>query len=177
MSEPEPDQPAVIKRPRAAQPGSGRPRSGRRGSLGPLLAFVIASVVLALAAGGVYRYRQRTAPDQGTPITSVHYFLTAVLVDHDTDAAGRVVCKGWTGEAGMTAMEGAVDPDVVRVTWDTPAVVRESDAGVQIQVRLRFRYPDDVTPSGEHYWIFDVADQGGWRVCGARPLPGPVATP
>lgn len=133
--------------------------------------------MLALAAGGVYLYNRRTAPDQGTPTTSVNHFLTAVLVDHDTDAAGRVVCKGWTGETGMTAMEGAVDPDVVRVTWDTPTVVRESEDTVQIQVRLRFRYPDDVAPSGEHYWIFDVANQGGWRICGARPLLQAVATP
>lgn len=159
------------------EPGSGRQRAARRGAVGPLLAFVIASVVLALAAGGLYLYRQRTAPDQGTPITSVHHFLTAVLVDRDADAAGRVVCKGWTGETGMTAMEGAVDPDVVRVTWDIPVVVRESEEGVQIQVRLRFRYADDVAPSGEHYWVFDVVDQGGWRICGARPLVSPVATP
>src|SRR5262245_60872005 len=149
----------------------------RRSTLGPVLAFAIGGLVLALIAGGVYLYRHRTAPDQGTPTTSVDHFLTAVLVDHDTGAAGRVVCRGWTGDAGMTAMEGAVDPDVVRVTWDTPAVVRESEGAVQVQVRLRFRYGDDVTPSGEDYWIFDVADQEGWRVCGARPLPQPVATP
>ena len=153
----------------------GRPR--RRPTLGPVLAFAIGGLVLALATGGLYLYHRRTAPDQGTPTTSVDHFLTAVLVDHDTRAAGRVVCRGWTGDAGMTAMEGAVDPDVVRVTWDTPAVVRESGGAVQVQVRLRFRYGDDVTPSGEHYWIFDVADQDGWRVCGARPLPQPVATP
>jgi hypothetical protein len=142
-----------------------------------VLAFAIAGLVLALATGGVYVYQQRTGPDQGTPVTSVDHFLTAVLVDHDADAAGRVVCKGWSGETGMAAMEGAVDPDVVRVTWDTPAVVRESEQSVQIQVRLRFRYADDVAPSGEHYWIFDVTDQGGWRICGARPLLQPVAAP
>lgn len=176
MSEPQPEvDPSV---PGGSDPASA-PTSGagprvaapnRRTSLVPLLVFAIVGFVLAAVATGVYFYDRATQPDRSTPTVTVDRFLKATLVDHSGTAADAFVCDDWTGDEALGAMEAAVDPDVVRVTWDAPAIVRDDTETAQVQVRLRFRYPDDVSPSGERYWVFDLAEQKGWRVCGARAL-------
>lgn len=126
--------------------------------------------MLAGAATAVYFYDQATQPDRSTPTVTVDKFLKVTLIDHSGNAANEFVCDDWTGAEGLAAMEAAVDPDVVRVTWDAPELVRNDEDSAQVQVRLRFRYPDDISPSGERHWVFDLVEQDGWRVCGARPL-------
>jgi len=136
----------------------------RRTSLVPLLVFAIVGFVLAAVATGVYFYDRATQPDRSTPTVTVQQFMAAVFLQNDTKGVEQFICDRWALDDAVSWTQGLADPEA-RVSWDTVVTIAESEDDARVTARVRFRYRDDVAPSGEQQWRFDLVDENGWRVC------------
>ena len=134
----------------------------------PIVIFAIVGVASALLATGLFIYNKAVEPDRSTPTVSVRQMLTAVFIDENSTQAELFVCKDWSADQAIQAMKSQMDPDA-RVSWGTVETVESSGSRAKVDVRMRFRYPEDVSPSGERRWTFDMVNESGWRVCGAHP--------
>ncbi|WP_344080865.1 hypothetical protein [Luedemannella helvata] len=130
--------------------------------------FAVIGVASALLATGVFVYQKATEPDRSTPTASVQQMLTAMFVEEDAAKVGLFICSDWTAEEATSAVKGQMDSEA-RVSWGSMTTAETSGDRAQVEVRMLFRYPEDVTPSGQRYWTFDVINASGWRVCGAHP--------
>jgi hypothetical protein len=133
----------------------------------------VAGVVLALAAGGLYVYRQSAptsaARAQATPEETVREFLSAVFLAKDPQRVRAVVCSSWDPDNAITRTTAAVDK-TAKVSWDEVVVVSSTDGRASVKARLGLRLPDDIQPSVHQDWRFSLVDENGWRVCEARPF-------
>jgi len=132
--------------------------------LGSLLIFAIVGFALALAATGLYVYDRATQPDRSTPTVTVQQFMGAVFLQDDASTVKQFVCDRWAPGDAITWTRGLADPEA-HVSWDTVIAITESEDDARVTARVRFRYRDDVAPSGEQQWRFDLVDENGWRVC------------
>jgi hypothetical protein len=132
------------------------------------LIFAILGVLAALVVGGAYVYREYTGRSQLTPEQTVDEFLTAVFA-RNTERVGAVVCDGWDPEQAIRRTRGAI-PVGANVTWDRIRVLTVDDdrAVVRATLGLRPFYDEEVSDTVQ--WTFNLVDEGGWRVCEARPL-------
>ena len=129
-----------------------------------LLIFAIAGFVLALAATGIYFYDRATQPDRSTPTVTVQQFMGAVFLQGDASKVKQFVCDRWAPGDAISWTKALADPEA-RVSWDTVVAISETEDDARVTARVRFRYHDDVAPSGEQQWRFDLVDENGWRVC------------
>ena len=144
---------------RAAGPNRGR---------APLI-FAVIGVLIALAAGGVYVFRQTTAPPPRTPEQTVTEFLSAIFLAADAQRAEGVVCQSWSGEDAVARTLKEIPTDA-HVSWDGLNIVSQSETKVTVRARLGLRLRDDNKPSAFEQWRFNLVQENGWRVCEARPL-------
>ena len=140
------------------------PRSGRAA-----IVFAVIGVFIALAAGGVYVFRQATAPPPRTPEETVVEFLSAVFLSADADRAADVVCQSWSGPDAVSRTTKEI-PSQAHVSWDQLSIVAQSESKVTVKARLGLRLPDDRQPSSFEQWRFNLVQEHGWRVCEARPF-------
>ena len=147
-----------------------QPSKGRKAArtILPIVLFAVIGVASALLATGVFVYQKATEPDRSTPVISTDAFLHAVFVEESDDRVGLYTCADWPAPTASKEMKAQIDPEA-KVSWERLTVVGSVDERATIEVRMLFRYPEDVTPSGERYWTFDLVNVGGWRVCGAHP--------
>jgi hypothetical protein len=139
---------------------------------GPLIAGVLALVVLLCAGGGVSAWLLLRNVESGDgapePVAAVTAFLTAVYTDKDADRAAGLVC----GEARDTD-EIAKKVDEVRAyedkyesprfEWEDPKVNEQNDERAVVSVKLRMVTADEKT--AEQQLIFTVVKKTGWWVC------------
>jgi hypothetical protein len=132
------------------------------------LIFAILGVLAALVVGGAYVYREYTGRSQLTPEQTVDEFLTAVFA-RNTERVGAVVCDGWDPEQAIRRTRAAI-PVGANVTWDRIRVLSADDdrAVVRATLGLLPFYDEEVSDTVQ--WTFNLVDEGGWRVCEARPL-------
>ena len=133
------------------------------------LIFALLGVVVALAAGGFYVFRQVEKPPALTPEETVSAFLSAVFLSADPQKAATVVCSNWNPADAIVRTTSAV-PEDAHVSWGDLRVVTTGDARVTVRGILGVRMPDDLRPSSFVQWRFTLVDESGWRVCEARPL-------
>jgi hypothetical protein len=131
--------------------------------------FAVLSVVVALAAGGLYLLRQVDKPPSLTPEETVSAFLSAVFLSADPQKASSVVCSNWDPAEAITRTTKAV-PAGARVSWGDLKVVTNTESRATVRGSLGIRMPDDSRPSSFVQWRFTLVDEDGWRVCEARPL-------
>jgi hypothetical protein len=131
--------------------------------------FAIAGIVIALLAGGLYAYRDRTAAPVRTPEETVREFLVGVFVAADPERVRRVVCAGWDPADVITRTVGEVGWDV-HVSWDGFATVVSFEGRTTIRARLGIRRAGEQQPGSYQQWRFNLVDEEGWRVCEARPF-------
>lgn len=134
----------------------------------PILVFAVVGVGAAVLATGAFIYQKATEPDRSTPTASLQQMLTAMFVADDPAQISLFLCSDWTAEEATDSVKGQMDP-TAKVSWGSMATVDLSDKRATVEVRMLFRYPEDVTPSGERYWTFEAVNDGGWRVCGGHP--------
>lgn len=142
--------------------------AGRGHGRAPIV-FAVIGVIVALAAGGVYVFRQSTAPPARTPQETVVEFLSAVFLAADPQRADNVVCRNWSGVDAVTRTTKEI-PAQAHVSWDDLNIISQSDSKVTLKARLGLRMPDDRQPSSFQQWRFNLVQENGWRVCEARPL-------
>jgi hypothetical protein len=151
----------------------GKPRNRR---LRLWLAMGLGIVVL-LCLGGVgvaiSLYDGATKIQRSEPDAVADSFLRAYLVNRDDKEAALFMCK----EGGNFAQISAFRADIVsreqkfsiavRVSW-TSLVVNTvgNDATVTTSI---VRAISDGTERTSDPWQLALIDQGGWRVCGAKP--------
>ncbi len=144
-----------------------QPQTRQKGRA-PLI-FALLGVIVALVAGGLYVTRQIDGPQRRTPEETVNEFLSAVFLGTDPERTGAVVCKSWEPNEAIVRTREAV-PDGAHVSWDEVKVASTSDGRTTVRARLGLRLSDDSRPSSFEQWRFTLVDEGGWRVCEARPL-------
>ena len=147
-----------------------QPSKGRKAArtILPIVLFAVIGVASALLATGVFVYQKATEPDRSTPTVSVQQLLTTIFVDEDVTRTDLFVCSGWSGEQATSAIKQEIDSKA-SVSWEGVKQTENHGDQATVEARLLFRYPEDVTPSGQRYWTFDLVNEGGWRVCAARP--------
>jgi hypothetical protein len=132
--------------------------------------FAVLGVLVALAAGGFYVYRQQVeAPVARTPEETVVAFLNAVFTAANPSEVGQVVCSNWDPDDAMTRTVAAV-PEDANVSWADVALVIEREERATVRGYLYFRMPGDTSPGSRAQWRFNLVDENGWRVCDAVPL-------
>jgi hypothetical protein len=158
--------PAVVPSTASPPPAPAPPVRRRRWPLVILLAVLVTAIIVVTA--GVYLYTKVTEPDRGTPTVSVQQFLTAVFVDADQGRVAVFTCPTWSPRTALETVTAAADSSA-HVSWDTVVTVGQGANTADVSVRMRFRYPGDVAPSGEQTWQFHLVQDNGWRVCGFAP--------
>jgi hypothetical protein len=143
----------------AKTPGSGR----------SALIFALVGVVVALAAGGLYLFKQADAPPRLTPEDTIKEFLSAVFLADDATRVSAVTCSGWDPVDAISRTTREVEADV-HVSWDQVMLVTSSENRASGTARLGLRRPDDRQPSTYRQWRFSLVNEDGWRVCEARPV-------
>ncbi|GAA1808471.1 hypothetical protein GCM10009682_32810 [Luedemannella flava] len=156
-------------------PSTGTPPARPKGrkavrTVLPIVAFAIVGVAAALLTTGIFVYQKATEPDRSTPTVSVQQLLTAIFVEEDNTRAGLFVCSEWSGDKAATAIKQQIDSEA-RVSWEGVKTADTQGDRATVELRMLYRYPEDVTPSGGRYWTFDLVKDGGWRVCGAHLKP------
>jgi hypothetical protein len=142
--------------------------AGRGRGRAPLI-FAMVGVLIAVAAGGLYVFRQATGPPPRTPEETVNEFLSAIFLAADPQRTEGVVCASWSGADAVTRTSKEI-PDNAHVSWDSLSIASQSESKVTVRARLGLRMPDDRQPSSFEQWRFNLVQEGGWRVCEARPL-------
>ncbi|MDG4828049.1 hypothetical protein O7627_01870 [Solwaraspora sp. WMMD1047] len=125
-------------------------------------------------------YDKATAPDRSAPDVVVSNYLRAYLVDRDEAQTNLYVCNGDApGLEPMRALRAEAERrerefDVnVRVVWGAlDRAATERGETVQTTLRIGGYSATDGTSrsSRQERWEFEVVEQDGWRVCGAREL-------
>jgi len=87
-----------------------------------------------------------------------------VFLQGDASKVKQFVCDRWAPGDAISWTKALADPEA-RVSWDTVVAISETEDDARVTARVRFRYHDDVAPSGEQQWRFDLVDENGWRVC------------
>ena len=119
-------------------------------------------------------YDEATEIKRSAPDAVVDNFLRAYLVNRDNQRASLYQCEsgGDFGEIAsyrndMVAREKQFSVGI-RVTWSTFTV--ESSGTNRIVITDLIKTATDQSGRLSNSWRFDVVDQDGWRVCGAKPL-------
>ncbi len=156
----------------------GAPPQKRRGRLQNRrvrLVLALAGGMMALfCLGGVglfvALYDEATKIERVEPDAVVDNFLAAYLVERDDSKAALYSC-----ESGADLIEiAAYRTDIVereakysidiRVSWEGLVVATAGDQGtVQVDLTRAIIGSEQLTDS----WTIRIADQDGWRVCGA----------
>lgn len=132
------------------------------------LVFALLGLLAALAAGGAYVYREVLGRADLTPEQTVDEFLTGVF-SHNVERVAGVVCESWDAERAIARTTAAI-PVGANVSWEELRVLeaREGRAMVRATLGLRPFYDEEISDTIQ--WTFNLVDEGGWRVCEARPL-------
>jgi hypothetical protein len=149
-------------------PTPAAPRRKAVRTILPIVIFAIIGVASALLATGLFFYNKATEPDRSTPLVATDAFLHALFVEESDDRVSLFTCSNWPASTAVDAVRSQIDPDA-KVSWDSMTVADSSGDHAAVGLLLRFRYPEDVAPSGERRWTFDLVNESGWRVCGAHP--------
>jgi len=131
--------------------------------------FAVVSLVVALAAGGIYLIRQVTAPPALTPEQTVDQFLSAVFLTNDPARVAPLVCSSWSGQEALDRTAKQIEAGI-HVSWADIRVVSASDTEVNATALLGLRQADDKQPSAFKQWRFGLKKEKGWRVCDASPF-------
>lgn len=148
-------------------PPQPRRRPGSRGGL----AVVLILVFVVLLCGGLgttgYFLVAKIPPGAPQPTDAVSRLLDAVFHKQDETTADRYVCD--------SARDGQTVPQLVQragqgssqpVTWTDPKL--DSKKGDSAVVSSDLTLPGASGGSAQQHWRFNVADEGGWRVCGLK---------
>jgi hypothetical protein len=139
-------------------------RRGRRVLL--IVAIVVAFLAVLGGTIGVVAYDKATAIDRSTPDVVTDQFLQAALVDKNATRVGLFVCSTWPVADAMNATKLA-RPDF-HVNWGITSVSQNGDrAEVDVRVRISVAVGNDTLLRDVHSWQITLANEDGWRVCGA----------
>ncbi|HET8682403.1 MAG TPA: hypothetical protein VFM54_11090 [Micromonosporaceae bacterium] len=166
---------------RPTGPGQETPAAGgqpprRRGPLlrRALLLLLVAAAGIGITAGGfgLLAYDRATRIDRSAPDVAVDNYLRALLVERDDARAKLYACEN---NARLGEIEGyRADIDQredryatrISVSWGGLTVTGDQrNATVLVETR---RTVAGGVESDVQRWQFDVLEQDGWRVCGAR---------
>lgn len=152
-----------------SEPRSAAALPEARGTLprGPII-FAVVTLVVAVLAIGAYFLRQEVAPPALTPEETVRSFLSGVFLAKDPARLESVVCSDWDPTDAITRTNKEIEADA-HVSWDEVQILSSSEQRASARARLGIRLADDSQPSVFRQWRFSLVNEGGWRVCEARP--------
>lgn len=143
-----------------------------------MIIFAVLGIVLALGSGGLYVYRDKgglvggaatPTASQLSPEDAVRTFLSAVFLANDPGRLDGVICGSWDAQNAVDRSRAEVAADA-RVSWDEVRVINRETGRANVSARLGLRMPGESQPSTFVQWRFSVVDEGGWKVCEARPF-------
>lgn len=148
-----------------------------------LVFSLVAGVLLLLCMGGVgvfvSLYDNATKIERTAPDAVVDQYLRAYLVNRDDKQAALFACKGQGDLSAIQALRkelGQREVDfAVRttVTWSSLTVTQNGEGRRTVATGLVIAGLADgqIQSRRIDQWAFDVVDEDGWRVCGARKVP------
>ena len=153
-------------------------RKLRRDRLRVLLVVLVGMAALAVLGGaGVFLvvYDEATKIDRTAPDAAVDNYLRAAFVDRDAAQVALFACKDHTNSAQIAALQNELadrereSGNKVAVTWGALSVQEVPGGHRSVGVDLTIASTLNGQPRARRVeaWSFDVADQDGWRVCGA----------
>jgi hypothetical protein len=140
--------------------------------------MLVAGALALLCTGGAgvafVAYRDATEPDRSSPDVTVSNYLRALLVERNDVRADLYTCGNDTGLAAIRtyrqdveALERQHSMRIV-VSWGS-LVVQKIQGRTTVTTEIS-RTVSDGSESDWANWRFDLADEDGWRVCGATRL-------
>jgi hypothetical protein len=142
-----------------------------------------AGILALLCLGGVgvfiSFYDEATKIERTAPDAVVDSFLRAYLVNRDDEEAALFTCKSGANLAAVSALRAELikretDFSVsVNVSWSSLTVsgTEEGKRTVATDLIIAGSSGGDALSRRSESWSFDLIDQDGWRVCGAREVP------
>ena len=83
--------------------------------------------------------------------------------------AGLFVCPTAATSPIHVARE-LVDPEATP-SWDSVVITEKLDNQAKVSIRMRYRYSGELAASGQEQWLFELANDDGWRVCAVTHQP------
>lgn len=176
-----PGQQVIVPAQRAAPEQAGEGPGARttiptRRRFPPVLTVLGGMLALLLfgGAGIAYlAYDRATAPDRSAPDVVVDNFLRAYLVDRDDSKAALYACGRPRLDEIRAFRSDLEDREArysirIHLSWGS-LTTEPNGTGRRVTVDLR-RTIADGSEQAHDRWQFDVIDENGWRVCGARKI-------
>lgn len=140
--------------------------------------MLVAGALALLCTGGAgvvfVAYRDATEPDRSSPDVAVSNYLRALLVERNDVRADLYTCGDDAGLAAIRtyrqdveALERQHSMRIV-VSWGS-LVIQEIQGRTTVTTEIS-RTISDGSESDWANWRFELADEDGWRVCGATRL-------
>jgi len=134
----------------------------------------VAAAGIGITAGGlgILAYDRATRIDRSAPDVAVDNYLRALLVDRDDTQSKLYACEGNARLGEIEAYRADIDQredryaTQISVSWGGLTVTGDRrSATVLVEIR---RTVAGGVESDVQRWQFEVLEQDGWRVCGAR---------
>ncbi|MET7422289.1 hypothetical protein [Dactylosporangium sp. NPDC005555] len=164
---------------RRPDPAPGPPPKPPKRGLGfrKTLLLVIAVTALGLCLGGSITayvlYDKATTPDRSTPRAAFEQYLDARVNGSTPERFNLLVCRSTNLRdfdslvATIEAREKEFGTDIQINVVDTQ--INESAGGrATIETNIVMSFVKDSARQDQQRWHFELADEGGWRVCSAR---------
>ncbi len=146
---------------------------------------VIAGIVIGIGAAGaatsgLFIYNEATKIDRTEPQVVTDEYLRAALVRKDFVGADLYACKNQERLAPIKTLRAELDQrekefDItVLVSW---GAFRQEGKTLTTELTISGRKGITVTSKRSETWRFTMADEDGWRVCGAEKIATPSPTP
>lgn len=148
-----------------------RPRRARLRVVLAVLGGVVALLCLGGAGVALVLYDEATKIDRGSPAVAVDNYLRAYLIQRDDAQAALYACEGASVLPQLQALRSDVESREksqtmsVNFSWSSLAVTMNGERAT-VRTSIERAVSDGLEQIADP-WSFDVADQDGWRVCGA----------
>jgi hypothetical protein len=140
---------------------------------------VLGGVLALLCLGGVgvgfVLYNDATRSDRSAPDVAVDNYLRALLVDRNDSRAGIYECEDGFDLQQVRDLKADIEGQeqrletTISVSWGALRVEPRSGGAVAVTTDIRrTAQVDGSSQSLLDQWRFEVVDEDGWRVCGAR---------
>ena len=156
------DQPSAPATPPNSVPSPQKPR--RKGRVLLILLLGLAAALVIGGGAAFVVYDQATAIDRSNPEVVTRQFLTASLVEQDPAKVSLFVCRQWSADDAMRAVDPPTDQNT-SVAWGVKPAKRNGSKAT-VDVTLEFKFGTGIFAGGQVAdWQLGLEDQDGWRVC------------
>jgi hypothetical protein len=137
--------------------------------------MLVAGALALLCTGGAgvafVAYRDATEPDRSSPDVTVDNYLRAFLVDRNDTRAQLYLCRPSLRLTEMEVLREDIEAreaeHSIKIVTSWGSLKVDTQGGQSMVTVEVLRTISDGSESDRQTYLFNVVDDGGWRVCGA----------